>query len=127
MKVYKVGLIGYGFIGKVHTYGHQNIPLFYDQQDFKSVVTMVCTSRPESAAKAVSGIFSEDKVFVTLFILLLLVIFICAIVIVSLFVKMNDIFPCLRVPESVILKLSVNVNLQNTVVSNDSCLHCSTP
>ncbi len=31
----------------------------------------------ESAAKAVSGIFSTDKVFVTLFILLLLVIFIC--------------------------------------------------
>ena len=56
MKVYKVGLIGYGFIGKVHTYGHQNIPLFYDQQDFRSEITMVCTSRPESAAKAAAAL-----------------------------------------------------------------------
>ena len=52
MKVYKVGLIGYGFIGKVHTYGHRNIPLFYDQQEFRSEIAMVCTSKPESAAKA---------------------------------------------------------------------------
>jgi predicted dehydrogenase len=56
MKVYKVGLIGYGFIGKVHTYGHQNIPLFYDQDEFKSEITMVCTSRPESAAKAAAAL-----------------------------------------------------------------------
>lgn len=56
MKVYKVGLIGYGFIGKVHTYGHQNIPLFYDQSEFKSEIAMVCTSRPESAAKAAAAL-----------------------------------------------------------------------
>jgi predicted dehydrogenase len=56
MKVYKVGLIGYGFIGKVHTYGHLNIPMFYDQGDFKTEITMVCTSRPESAAKAAAAL-----------------------------------------------------------------------
>ena len=56
MKVYKVGLIGYGFIGKVHTYGHQNIPLFYDQQEFKSEIVMVCTSKAESAAKAAAAL-----------------------------------------------------------------------
>ena len=56
MKVYKVGLIGYGFIGKVHTYGHLNIPMFYEQGDFKTEIAMVCTSRPESAAKAAAAL-----------------------------------------------------------------------
>ena len=56
MKVYKVGLIGYGFIGKVHSYGHQNIPLFYDQQEFKTQITMVCTSRASSAARAAEAL-----------------------------------------------------------------------
>ncbi len=52
MKEYRVGIIGFGFIGKVHAYGHRNIPLFYDQQDFCSRVTHVCTSRMETAEKA---------------------------------------------------------------------------
>ena len=30
MKIYKTGMVGFGFIGKVHAYGHMNIPLFYD-------------------------------------------------------------------------------------------------
>ena len=34
MKIYKTGMVGFGFIGKVHAYGHMNIPLFYDQQEF---------------------------------------------------------------------------------------------
>lgn len=54
MKRYRVGLLGFGFIGKVHAYGHLNIPLFYDQQEFGSRITQVCTSRPETAAKAMA-------------------------------------------------------------------------
>lgn len=52
MKNYRVGMIGFGFIGKVHAYGHRNLPLFYDQQEFASRIVKVCTSRPESAAQA---------------------------------------------------------------------------
>lgn len=29
LKVYNVGLLGFGFIGKVHAYGYVNLPLFY--------------------------------------------------------------------------------------------------
>ena len=32
MKTYKVGMVGFGFIGKVHAYGHMNIPLFYEKE-----------------------------------------------------------------------------------------------
>jgi len=52
MKKYRVGIIGFGFMGKVHSYGYKNIPCFYDQQDFDTVITHVCTSRTETAAKA---------------------------------------------------------------------------
>ena len=50
-KVYNVGMVGFGFIGKVHAYGHMNIPLYYDQKDFKSKITHICTSRQETAEK----------------------------------------------------------------------------
>ena len=53
MKQYNVGLVGFGFIGKVHAYGHTNIPLFYDQADFGSRIVKVCTSRLETGEKAV--------------------------------------------------------------------------
>lgn len=56
MKTYKVGMIGFGFIGKVHAYGHLNIPLYYDQNEFKSRITHICTSRPETAAKGAAQI-----------------------------------------------------------------------
>ena len=51
MKTYRVGLIGCGFIGKVHAYGHLNIPLFFDLPGYKSKITMVCAAHPESARK----------------------------------------------------------------------------
>ncbi len=52
MKTYRVGLIGFGFIGKVHAYGYANLPLYYSPCDFRAEITHVCTSRPETAAKA---------------------------------------------------------------------------
>ncbi len=51
MKTYRVGMIGFGFIGKVHAYGHLNIPLFYDQQEFRSKITHICTGHLETAEK----------------------------------------------------------------------------
>ena len=52
MKTYNVGIIGFGFMGKVHAYGHLNMPLFYEPLPFRTKITHVCTSREESAEKA---------------------------------------------------------------------------
>ena len=47
-----VGLVGFGFIGKVHTYGYRTLSLFYDPAPVVPRLLGVCTSRPETAAKA---------------------------------------------------------------------------
>lgn len=47
-----VAILGFGFIGKVHAYGHLNIPLFYDPPPVRTKLIGVATSRKESAAKA---------------------------------------------------------------------------
>ncbi len=62
MKTYRVGLIGFGFIGKVHAYGHINLPLFFDQQQFRTKITHVCTSRPDSAQKGAEQVGAEYAV-----------------------------------------------------------------
>jgi predicted dehydrogenase len=46
---YRVGIIGYGFIGRVHAYGHLNLPLFYRPLPFETKITHVCTRREETA------------------------------------------------------------------------------
>jgi len=52
MKEYGVGIIGYGFIGRVHTYSYRNIPFYYRDPPCKTKLIGVCTSRPETAQKA---------------------------------------------------------------------------
>lgn len=47
-----VGLVGYGFIGKVHAFAHRSIPLFYDPLPVKTRLVGVCTSSAASGAKA---------------------------------------------------------------------------
>lgn len=56
---YKIGIIGFGFIGKVHAYGYLNFPLFYDPLKFNAKVTHICTSRMETAEKGCSQIGAE--------------------------------------------------------------------
>lgn len=51
MKTYTVGILGFGFIGKVHAYGHLNIPLFYDPPPCATRISHVCTSRIETAER----------------------------------------------------------------------------
>ena len=51
MQRYNVGIIGFGFIGRVHAYGHLNLPLFYDPAPCRTEITHVCTSRQETAEK----------------------------------------------------------------------------
>lgn len=51
MKEYRVGIIGFGFIGRVHAYGHLNLPLFYDPPPCRTRIVGVCTRRQETAQK----------------------------------------------------------------------------
>ena len=59
MKTYRVGLIGMGFIGKVHAYGHINLPLFIENLPFRSEIVRVCTSNPASASREAAKISAE--------------------------------------------------------------------
>lgn len=52
MKTYNVGILGFGFIGKVHAYAHRNLSLYYDPLPFRTRITHVCTAHAESAAQA---------------------------------------------------------------------------
>ena len=47
-----VGIVGFGFIGKVHLYGYRNLPLFYNPAPAKVKMIGVCTSKPATAAAA---------------------------------------------------------------------------
>lgn len=59
MKVYRVGILGFGFIGKVHAYGYLNLPLFYDPVPLQARITHVVTSHAETARKACQTIGAE--------------------------------------------------------------------
>lgn len=52
MSVYRVGIIGFGFMGKVHAYGYVNLPFLYDPMPLEARITHVVTSRPETAERA---------------------------------------------------------------------------
>ena len=41
-KVYGVGIIGAGFMGKTHTYNYVNLPLFYDELPFRPELVGIC-------------------------------------------------------------------------------------
>lgn len=47
-----IGMVGFGFIGKVHTHGYQSIPLYFDPSPVKPVMVGVCTSHQETAKTA---------------------------------------------------------------------------
>jgi predicted dehydrogenase len=52
LKVYNVGILGYGFIGKVHAYGYASLPFYYDPVPLAARITHVVTSRQQRAEKA---------------------------------------------------------------------------
>lgn len=51
MKQYNVGIIGFGFIGKVHAYGYVNLPMYYSPVPLQARITHICTSRKETAER----------------------------------------------------------------------------
>jgi predicted dehydrogenase len=52
MKEYRVGLLGYGFIGKVHAFAHRNLPFFYNPLPFRSRIVKVATGHEATAHAA---------------------------------------------------------------------------
>lgn len=52
MKEFKVGIIGFGFIGKVHAYGYETLKYYYPDAPFRCKILGVCTSRKETGEKA---------------------------------------------------------------------------
>jgi predicted dehydrogenase len=51
-KTYNVGIIGFGFIGRVHAYGYENMKYFYGSKSLKTRLFGVCTGHKETAEKA---------------------------------------------------------------------------
>lgn len=62
MKSSNVGIIGFGFIGRVHAYAYHNLPFFYDPPPLHARITHVCTSRAETAEKGAAQIGAEHAV-----------------------------------------------------------------
>ena len=62
MKEYKVGIVGAGFIARVHAYGYLNIPLHYDQREFRPRIAAVCAAHQASADKFASQVGAERAV-----------------------------------------------------------------
>lgn len=52
MKELGVGIVGFGFIGKIHANGYRSLQLFYDPAPARINMVGVCTSRPETAEAA---------------------------------------------------------------------------
>ena len=52
MKKYKVGIVGFGSIGKVHAYGYSTLPYYMDPAPLEGRITHVVCSRPETAERA---------------------------------------------------------------------------
>ncbi len=50
--MYRVGILGFGFIGKVHAYAYASLPFYYDPPPVEARVTHVVTARRETAEKA---------------------------------------------------------------------------
>ncbi len=58
-KTLNVGIIGFGFIGKVHTYSYLNMPLYYDPPPVRTRLLGVCTAHQETADKAAEQVGFE--------------------------------------------------------------------
>lgn len=51
-KVYGVGLIGFGTMGKAHTYAYQTLPFYYSNLPFRIRLTGVCSGHRANAERA---------------------------------------------------------------------------
>ena len=62
MKTYTVGILGFGFIGKVHAYAHLTMPLYYPQSDFRTRISHIGTSSMATAKKGCAQVQADVPV-----------------------------------------------------------------
>lgn len=51
-KTLRIGLVGYGAMGRTHAWAIRNLPFFYGALPFSAEIAGVCTASPESGARA---------------------------------------------------------------------------
>lgn len=59
---YRVGFIGFGFIGKVHACGYLNLPLFYQPVPLRARITHICTRHLETAQQGCAAVGADQAV-----------------------------------------------------------------
>lgn len=52
MKEFGIGIIGYGFMGKAHTYAYRTMPLYYENLPFRIRLVGICNRTLEKAQRA---------------------------------------------------------------------------
>ncbi len=52
MRELKIGIVGFGFMGKMHTYGYKTIPLYYSNLPFKIKLVGICDAVLSTAVNA---------------------------------------------------------------------------
>ncbi len=52
MREFKIGIVGFGFMGKMHTYGYKTIPLYYSNLPFKIKLVGICDAVLSTAVNA---------------------------------------------------------------------------
>jgi predicted dehydrogenase len=62
MRTYTVGILGFGFIGKVHAYAHLTLPLYYPQSEFRTRITHIGTSAMDTAKKGCAQVQADVPV-----------------------------------------------------------------
>jgi len=61
-KTFNVGILGYGFIGKVHAYAYRCLPFVCDPVPLAARITHVCTGHRETAERAAADLGADHAV-----------------------------------------------------------------
>jgi len=62
VKTFKVGILGFGAMGKVHAYGYANLPFYYQPPPLQARIVSICTSRRETAEAARALVGADEAV-----------------------------------------------------------------
>ncbi len=60
MKTVNIAVIGWGFMGRMHTHAIRSIPLMYNSLDFKPVLKCLCSGHLENARQGMADAGFED-------------------------------------------------------------------